>query len=91
MHELTSTLLGVVTGSPAALSASPWIVAVFVALVVWTLVIKGFALWSAARAQQKYWFVALLLINTFGILEVIYLIWFRPLESDDSAVSSETV
>jgi hypothetical protein len=90
MHELTSTLLGVVTGSLAVLSASPWIVAVFVALVVWTLVIKGFALWSAARAQQKYWFVALLLINTFGILEVIYLIWFRPLESDDSAVSSET-
>lgn len=47
-------------------------------LVIWTVVLKGFALWYAARAGQTWWFVALLIVNTVGILEIIYLIWFRP-------------
>ena len=45
---------------------------------LWTVVLKGFSLWYAARAGQKEWFIALLVINTLGILEIIYLIWFRP-------------
>jgi hypothetical protein len=44
---------------------------------VWTLIIKGYALWHAARNSQKWWFIALLVVNTLGVLEVIYLIWFR--------------
>lgn len=48
------------------------------AIVLWTLVLKGFALWHAARGSQKWWFIALLVVNTVGILEIIYLIWFRP-------------
>ncbi|MFA6519363.1 MAG: DUF5652 family protein [Candidatus Paceibacterota bacterium] len=47
-------------------------------IVLWTLVLKGFALWHAARGEQKWWFIALLVINTLGILEIVYLIWFRP-------------
>lgn len=46
-------------------------------VVIWTLAIKGYALWQAARNGQKGWFIVLLLINTLGILEIIYLIWFR--------------
>src|ERR1035437_8749207 len=54
----------------------------FIAVIaVWTIVIKGYALWHAARAGQKWWFIALLVINTVGILEIIYLIWFRPKSS----------
>ena len=45
---------------------------------LWSVLIKGYALWIAARAGQKGWFVALLLINTVGILEIVYLIWFSP-------------
>ena len=41
--------------------------------VIWTLVWKGFALWRSAELKQKYWFIAILLINTLGILEIIYL------------------
>ncbi len=47
-------------------------------VVLWTIVLKGFALWCAARNSQKWWFIVLLVINTLGILEIIYLIWFRP-------------
>lgn len=43
------------------------------ALIAWTFVWKGFALWRSAELRQKYWFIAILLINTLGILEIIYL------------------
>lgn len=59
---------------------------------IWTIIIKGYALWHAARNGQKWWFIALLIINTLGILEIIYLVWFRPTSSHASApeVSSST-
>ena len=41
--------------------------------ILWSLTWKGFALWRAALLQQKYWFVAILIVNTLGILEIIYL------------------
>mgnify|MGYP001610398830 CR=1 len=41
--------------------------------IIWTLLWKGFALWRAAGLRQKYWFIAILLVNTLGILEIIYL------------------
>lgn len=44
-----------------------------VGAIIWTLVWKGLALWRAAELRQKWWFVAILLINTLGILEIIYL------------------
>ena len=49
----------------------------FALLSIWTLVLKGFALWHSARNYQKYWFVALLVTNTFGLLELAYLLRFR--------------
>lgn len=39
----------------------------------WALVWKGLALWRAAQLGQKPWFIAILILNTFGILEIIYL------------------
>jgi hypothetical protein len=35
---------------------------------------RGMALWRAGRNNQKNWFIALLLINSIGILPIIYLI-----------------
>ena len=40
---------------------------------IWSLVWKGWALWIAARRGHKVWFIALLVINTLGILEIIYI------------------
>ncbi|MBX4181618.1 DUF5652 family protein [Candidatus Parcubacteria bacterium] len=47
------------------------------AVIVWTLIWKGMALWRAAGLQQKGWFIALLLINTVGLLEIFYLFFTR--------------
>jgi len=41
--------------------------------VVWTLFWKGLALWHAGRRGDAWWFVILLVVNTLGILEIIYL------------------
>jgi len=49
-------------------------------LLAWTLAWKGLALWRAARAGQSAWFVVLLLINTLGLLEIVFLRFYagRP-------------
>jgi len=52
--------------------------AVFVlVLILWELLWKGLALWHAARSGQWVWFIVFLIVNTAGILEIVYLIWFR--------------
>ena len=48
----------------------------FGTLLAWALVWKGVALWKAARANQKVWYIALLIINTLGLLEIVYLLFF---------------
>lgn len=45
----------------------------FTLLMLWSLFWKALALWRAAREDSKPWFAALLVINTVGILEIIYL------------------
>ena len=42
-------------------------------LVVWTLAWKGWALWLAARRHEKTWFIVLLLLNTAGIVDIVYI------------------
>ncbi|MDB5190436.1 MAG: hypothetical protein JWN49_762 [Parcubacteria group bacterium] len=60
------------------LGISPIVIGILVAAVaIWTLAWKGFALWYAARNHQKKWFIVLLILNTIGILEIVYLLWFR--------------
>ena len=46
-------------------------------LMLWELVWKGIALWKAGRNNQLIWFVCILLLNTLGILPIVYLIWFQ--------------
>ncbi len=43
---------------------------------VWVLPWKGVALWKAARLSDKWWFVAILLLNTLAILEILYIFIF---------------
>ena len=46
-------------------------------LMIWSLIWKGLALWHASKRQDKVWFVILLILNTAGIAEIIYLIVTR--------------
>jgi len=49
-----------------------------IALALWEIVWKGLALWRAARRNEPYWFAGLLVINTIGILPIVYLLATRP-------------
>jgi len=40
---------------------------------LWELFWKGLALWHAGRRKQPWWFVVMLIVNSLGILEIIYL------------------
>lgn len=44
---------------------------------IWELVWKGLALWAAGQNKQRNWFIAILVINTIGILPIIYLKFFQ--------------
>lgn len=46
-------------------------------MLIWSLVWKGFALWRAGKNNQRYWFVVLLVLNTVGLAEIIYLLFFQ--------------
>jgi hypothetical protein len=49
---------------------------------VWSLVWKGLGLWHASRNGDNWWFVAILLINTLGILEIVYLFFVAKMKFD---------
>lgn len=61
---------------PGVTSNSMLVVWLIVALAI--ILFKGLALWQSARHSQKWWFIALLILNTVGILPLIYLFFFRP-------------
>ncbi len=42
-------------------------------LTIWAIPWKIYAVWNAVKHGQKKWFVVLLLLNTFAILELIYI------------------
>lgn len=41
-------------------------------LIAWSLVWKGLALWKAARNNCLSWYIAILILNTVGILDIIF-------------------
>ncbi|KKT16258.1 MAG: hypothetical protein A2654_02545 [Candidatus Nealsonbacteria bacterium RIFCSPHIGHO2_01_FULL_43_31] len=45
-------------------------------LLLWVLPWKGVALWRAARNSHKKWFIALLVVNTMALLEIVYIFYF---------------
>ena len=46
--------------------------AVIILLVIWEIYWKGHALWIAAQKKDKNFFIAILIINSIGILFSIY-------------------
>jgi len=65
-------LNGYMNGSFLGLS-----IAVLAVISLWDLVWKGIALWKCGRGNQRGWFVAILVINSIGILPIIYLLFFQ--------------
>lgn len=50
-------------------------------IAAWTLPWKGVALWKAAKLGDKRWFIAILVINTLAILDIIYIFFISRRQS----------
>lgn len=61
----------------ASMGLNPSTLATILALItVWSIVWKGFALWKAVIKKHVLWFILLLIVNTAGILEILYIFVF---------------
>lgn len=56
---------------------SPAFTGMLLLMLLWSLPWKGVALWKAARNNQRGWFIVMLVLNTFAILEITYLFFFQ--------------
>ncbi len=48
---------------------------IMIPLAIWSAVAMGFALWHAAKRNEKWWFIFFLFIHTAGIFELLYLLF----------------
>ena len=72
IHDIAFPKLWSMIGSmdTITLNISPWIMALAIA---WSIPWKGVALWKAARLGSKWWFIALLVLNTLAVLDIIFI------------------
>ncbi len=58
-------------------------------LTVWEIVWKGIGMWKASKNDQMWWFIPMLVLNTAGILPIIYIIFFQKDATGESSVAPE--
>ncbi len=46
-------------------------------VIIWSMAWKGVSLWKAGTNKQIVWFILLFILNTLGILPIIYLAFFQ--------------
>lgn len=69
----------------AQLGLSPWDLCLFGIMIVWSAIWKGIALWKSAKKNSPVWFVVLFLVNTVGILEILYIYVFSEMKNKKTA------
>lgn len=55
---------------------STTLIVILLVLYAWSIIWKGVALWISARNKNYAWFIIFLVVNTFGILEILYIFIF---------------
>ena len=55
-------------------SMLPWLIPVLIILTVWETIWKLIAMWKAGRNNHLAWFICIAIINTIGILPIIYIL-----------------
>ena len=65
---------------------NPRVATTLLILSIWALIWKGIALWKASKNGSKPWFIALLILNTLGILEIIYIFYFSKKKEQNQVI-----
>lgn len=55
----------------------------FIISMIWILPWKGYALWTASQTRNKRWFIALLILNTFALLDIFYVFYIAKKNPKD--------
>ena len=55
---------------------SPMWISLLVVVIIWSAIWKMIALWKSARNNSLIWFIVLAVVNTIGILEILYIYVF---------------
>ena len=57
---------------------------IFLLFTIWSYCWKIPAVWKSVKNENKKWFIVFIFINTLGILEIAYLMYFsdRPKSKD---------
>lgn len=51
---------------------SPW----FWLAIVWSIAWKAWALWRAAKNNDLIWYLVMMVVNTLGLIEIVYIFLF---------------
>ena len=65
--------------------SNPWLIVI---VLLWTLPWKAAALWRAARRAQFGWFLTMIVLNSLGILEILYIFIFSKKKKKEEVQSS---
>ena len=68
----------------------PWLVIILL-IKLWDYVWKIFGLLKAARNYHMVWFIFILILNTAGILPIIYLLIQRKIDKMPSSVKIDDI
>jgi hypothetical protein len=68
-----------------------WVAVLLVAIFIWSLVWKGLALWKAALRKEKIWFIVILIVSTYGILEILYIYVFSRIEWNKKNIQKQPI
>ena len=66
-----------------SLDLGPYTVYILGIVLIWELIWKGFGLWKSAKLNQPIWFIAMLVLNTVGILPILYIFVFSQINFDE--------
>jgi len=69
-YNITADSLGISVGAA---------ITILTIIGLWSLIWKGLALWKSSKRNQLVWFIVLLVLNTVGILEILYIFVFSEL------------
>jgi len=58
----------------------------FIAVMIWSFLWKGLALWKSANKRHLLWFVIMLVVNTLGLLEIAYFFFLNRWDIDGGRI-----
>ncbi len=64
-----------------------WLLPLILILGIWEMVWKIIAMWRSARNNHLAWFICIAIINTAGILPIVYLLTHKRLKSDSTSAA----